>query len=314
MAEQVLRRLVALAVVLLGISALTFGLTSLAQGDPAYARLALEEPGSRPSDAAVQVLRDQLGLDRPAWERYLDWVGGAVRGDLGDSYRSGEPVVAELLERVPATLALTGVSLLLALVVGLALGLLAATRRGTAWDAAARGLTLLGTTTPTYVLSLLLVLVFAAQLRVLPSFGSGSLRHLVLPAVALSVGPMAQIARLSRASLLEVLGQDYLRSARALGIAPRRVLLVHAGRVAALPVLTVTGLSVGQLLGGAAVVETIFSLNGVGKYGVDAVFLRDAPALQAVVLYGATAVVLVNLLVDLAFPLLDPRLRREREA
>jgi ABC-type dipeptide/oligopeptide/nickel transport system permease component len=312
--EHVLRRLVALIAILLGISVLTFGLTSLVPGDPAYARLALEEPGSRPSDAAVQGLRAQLGLDRPAWERYVDWLGGALRGDLGTSYRSGEPVVVELLERVPATLTLTGASLLLALVVGLALGLLAATRQGTAWDAAARGLTLLATTTPTYVLSLLLVLVFAAQLRVLPSFGSGSLSHLVLPAVALSAGPMAQIARISRTSLLEVLGQDYLRTARALGVPPRRVLLIHAGRAAALPVLTVTGLSVGQLLSGAAVVETIFSLNGVGKYGVDAVFLRDAPVLQAVVLYGATAVVLVNLLVDLAFPLLDPRLHREPAA
>lgn len=207
MTEHVLRRLVALTVILLGISALTFGLTSLAPGDPAYARLALEEPGSRPSDGAVRLLRAQLGLDRPAWERYVDWLGGALRGDLGTSYRSGEPVVAELLERVPATLTLAGASLLLALGVGLALGLLAATRRGTAWDAAARVLTLLATTTPTYVLSLLLVLVFAAQLRVLPSFGSGSLSHLVLPAVALGAGPMAQIARLTRASLLEVLGQ-----------------------------------------------------------------------------------------------------------
>lgn len=314
MTEHVLRRLVALAAILLGISVLTFGLTALAPGDPAFARLALEEPGSRPSDAAVEGLRAELGLDRPAAERYVQWLGGALRGDLGASYRSGEPVVGELLERVPATLALTGASLLLALVVGLALGLLAATRRGTVWDAVARGITLLATTTPTYVLSLLLVLVFAAQLRVLPSFGSGSLSHLVLPAVALSAGPMAQVARVTRTSLLEVLGQDYLRTARALGVGPRRVLLVHAGRAAALPVLTVTGLSVGQLLGGAAVVETIFSLNGVGKYGVDAVFLRDAPALQGVVLYGATAVVLVNLLVDLAFPLLDPRLRRERVA
>jgi peptide/nickel transport system permease protein len=217
-------------------------------------------------------------------------------------------VAAEIAGRLPATLALAGASVGLAAVVGLPLGVLAATRAGSGWDTASRVLVLLGATTPTYVLSLLLVLVFAAQLNVLPAFGSGTALHLALPAVALSAGPLAQIARLSRASLLEVGRQDYLRTARAKGLTPLRVTLVHASRVAALPVLTVTGLTAGQLLGGAVIVETIFSWNGIGKYAVDAVFLRDYPAIQGVVLYTAAAVALVNFAVDLIYPLLDPRL------
>jgi peptide/nickel transport system permease protein len=307
-AGYVLRRLLGLVGILFGISVVTFGLTALAPGDPAYAVLALEQPGSTPSEAAVELMRSKLGLDQPAPQRYAQWLSDALRGDLGLSYRSGQPVVAELAGRLPATLALAGASLGLAAVVGLPLGVLAATRAGSGWDTASRVLVLVGATTPTYVLSLLLVLVFAAQLNVLPAFGSGTALHLVLPAVALSAGPLAQIARLSRASLLAVRRQDYLRTAVAKGLSPLRVTLVHASRLAALPVLTVTGLTAGQLLGGAVIVETIFSWNGVGKYAVDAVFLRDFPAIQGVVLYAAVAVALVNLAVDLAYPFLDPRL------
>lgn len=309
MAGYVLGRLLGLLGLLLGISLITFGLTVLAPGDPAYAVLALEQPGSTPTDAAVELMRTRLGLDQPAPQRYLHWLINAVRGDLGVSYRSGQPVAAEIASRVPATFALAGASLALAVLIGLPLGIIAATRSGSRWDSASRLLTLLGATTPTYVLSLLLLLVFAAQLQVLPAFGSGTAAHLVLPAVALSAGPLAQIARLTRASLLEVRGEDYLRAAVAKGVSPLRVTLVHASRVAALPVLTVAGLAAGQLLGGAVIVETIFSWNGVGEYAVDAVFLRDYPALAGVVLYAASAVALVNLAVDLAYPVLDPRLR-----
>lgn len=304
-----LRRLLALAGLLFGISLITFALGVHAPGDPAYAVLALEQPGSTPTDAAVELMRSRLGLDQPAPQRYLRWVTDALHGDLGVSYRSGQPVAAEIASRAPATVALAGASLGLALLLGLPLGVVAAIRSGSRWDSASRLLALVGATTPTYVLSLLLVLVFAAQLQVLPAFGSGTALHLVLPAIALSAGPLAQIARLTRASLLEVRGQDYLRTAAAKGVAPLRVTLVHAARGAALPVLTVTGLAAGQLLGGAVIVETIFSWNGVGKYAVDAVFLRDYPALQGVVLYAAVSVALVNLAVDLTYPILDPRLR-----
>jgi ABC-type dipeptide/oligopeptide/nickel transport system permease component len=310
MAGYVLRRLLGLVGILFGISLVTFGLTVLAPGDPAYAVLALEQPGSTPSDAAVELMRSKLGLDQPAPQRYVHWLSGALRGDLGLSYRSGQPVAAEIAARVPATLALAGTSLALATALGLPLGVLAARRSGSLWDTTSRALVLLGAAAPTYVLSLVLVLVFAVQIDALPAFGSGTVLHLVLPAVALSLGPLAQTARVSRASLLEVGRQGHLRTAAAKGLSPLRVTLVHASRVAALPVLTVTGVAAGQLLGGAVIVETIFSWNGVGKYAVDAVFLRDYPAIQGVVLYAAVAVALVNLVVDLVYPLLDPRLRR----
>ena len=309
MPGYVLRRLLSLVGVLFGISVVTFGLTALAPGDPAYAVLALEHPGGTPTAAAVAVKRAELGLDQPAVGRYAHWLVDALRGDLGVSYRSGRPVAQEIAARLPATLALAGASLAIAALVGLPLGILAATRTGSVWDSASRVLVVTGASVPTYVLSLLLVLVFAAQLKVLPAFGSGTLRHLALPAVALSAALTAQVARLSRASLLEVLGQDYVRAARSKGLPPRRVLLVHAARPAAIPLLTVAGLSAGQLLGGAVIVETVFSWNGVGKYGVDAIFLRDYPAIQGVVLYAAAAVALVNLAVDLAYPSIDPRLR-----
>lgn len=310
MAYYVVRRLLGVVGLLFGISVITFGLTALAPGDPAYAVLALEQPGSTPSDAAVELMRSKLGLDKPAPQRYLHWLTDAIRGDLGVSYRSGQPVAAEIAGRVPATLTLVGASLALAALIGLPLGFLAASRSGSGWDTTSRVVALLGATTPTYVLSLVLMLVFAVQFHVLPTFGSGTVLHVVLPAVALSAGPLAQIARLSRSSLLEVRRHDYLRTAMAKGLSPLRVSLVHASRVAALPVLTVTGFTAGQLLGGAVIVETIFSWNGVGRYAVDAVFLRDYPSIQGVVLYGASAVALVNLAVDLAYPLLDPRLRR----
>jgi peptide/nickel transport system permease protein len=309
MAGYVARRLLSLLGVLFGISLLAFGLTALAPGDPAYAVLALEQPGSPPSKAAVALLRTELGLDQPAPQRYVRWLADALRGDLGLSYRSGQPVAREIAARVPATLALAGTSLALATLVGLPLGILAASRSGSVWDTASRIITLLGATTPSYVLSLVLVLVFAVKLNVLPAFGSATPVHLVLPAVALSAAPLAQIARLSRAGLLEVLRADYVRTAAAKGLPPRRVILVHAGRAAAVPVLTVAGLTAGQLLGGAVLVETIFGWNGVGKYAVDAVFLRDYPAIQGVVLWAAMAVALLNLAVDLCYPLIDPRLR-----
>ncbi len=312
MGGYVVRRLLSVATILFGISVITFGLTVLAPGDPAFAVLSLEQPGTTPSDTEVAVKRAELGLDRPAVEQYVHWLAGAVRGDLGASYRSGQPVGAEIADRLPATVALAGASLAIAVLVGLPLGVLAATRSGSLWDTASRALALTAATVPAYVLSLLLLLIFAVRLQVLPAFGSGTMRHLLLPATALSASVTAQIARVSRASLLEVLTHDYIRTAVAKGLSRRRVTLVHAARVAALPVLTVVGLSVGQLLGGAAIVETIFSWNGVGKYGIDAVFLRDYPAIQGVVLYTAAAVALVNLVVDLAYPVIDSRLRPSR--
>lgn len=309
MTGHLLRRLLGLSGVLLAVSVLAFGVTALAPGDPAYAVLARQQPGATPSAASVALLHRELGLDEPLPQRYARWLGATLHGDLGLSYRSGRPVAAELADRVPATLELAGASLALSLLVGLPLGALAAVRRGSAWDTATRLVVLVGASVPTYVLSLLLVLVFAVRLEVLPAFGSAGPAGLVLPAVALGAAPLAQFAQLARAGLLEVLGQDYVRTAVAKGLSPRRVLLSHASRAAALPVLTVAAVVAGQLLGGAVVVETVFGWNGIGRYAVEAVLLRDHPAVQGVVLVVATAVVLLNLAVDLLHPVVDARLR-----
>jgi peptide/nickel transport system permease protein len=305
----IVERLAGLAGILLGISLVTFALANVAPGDPAAILLELQNPGVSPSREAVALYREQLGLDDPAPLRYLRWLGDALRGDLGVSYRTGTPVAEEIAARLPGTLLLAGVSLALAILVGVPLGVLAALRRRSAWDLASRLLALAGAALPSYVLSLLLVLVFAVLLGWLPAFGSGTPQHLVLPALALALGVVTQIMRLTRASVLEVLGQDYVRTARAKGLREASVVRGHVLRNALLPVATAVGVSAGNLLSGAVIVETIFSWHGVGKYAVDAIFLRDYPVVQGVVLYLAVMFVLVNALVDISYRWIDPKLR-----
>lgn len=309
MGRYIVERLVGLLGIWLGISLITFGLTQIAPGDPAAILLELQNPGISPTREAVIAYRKQLGLDDPAPVRYLRWLGGVLQGDLGVSYRTGQPILSEITARLPGTLALTGTSLLLAVSIGVPLGIAAAIYRGSTWDLVNRALALLGATLPGYLLSMFLILIFAVWLRWLPAFGSDSWRHLVLPSIALSVGIIAQLSRLTRISMLEVLRQDFVRTARAKGLDDRLLLWRHALRNALLPVLTMLGVSMGNLLSGAVIVETIFSWFGMGKYAVDAIFLRDYPVVQGVVLYLATAFVTVNFLIDLAYAWLDPRLR-----
>lgn len=308
MLRAIADRLLALCGVLLGISLLTFGLSVLAPGDPAYSLLELYNPGSNPSREAVDLMRAQLGLNAPAPLRYLRWLAAVLQGDMGVSYRTGQPIVAEILARLPATLLLTGTSLLLAVAIGLPLGIVSAVRSGSLWDGLGRLVALCGATVPSYVLSLVLILIFAARLRWLPAFGAGSPAHLILPSVALAAGSIAQITRLTRASMLEALQQDYVRTARAKGLRERSVLLGHVLRNALLPVVTTLGLILGSLLSGSVIVETIFSWYGLGKYAVDAIFLRDYPVIQATTLYIALIVVLINAVVDLLYLWINPKL------
>jgi len=302
------RRLLTVPLLLLGISLITFTLLNLAPGDPADILLRLQNPGVEPPREAVLAFRRELGLDDPLWTRYSRWLGQALMGDLGVSYRTGGPIVSELAQRLPATLLLAGASLGLAVLLGIPLGILAAVFKGSPMDGMARLLALAGATVPSYVLSLLLILAFAVTLHWLPAIGYGGIRHLVMPAVALSAGLAAQLMRLSRASLLETLTQDYMRTARAKGLRERTVVLRHGFKNALLPVVTITGIGMGHLLGGAVIVETIFGWPGVGKYAVDAIFLRDYPVVQAVVLYLAVIFLLVNFGVDVVYRWLDPRL------
>jgi peptide/nickel transport system permease protein len=308
MQTYLMRRLFTLPLVLLGISLISFALLNLAPGDPAGILLRLQQPGTEPPREAVLALREELGLDDPLPLRYGRWLLGALRGDLGKSYRSGEPIIVELAQRLPATLLLTGASLALAVLVSIPLSIFAAVRPGSLVDGLSRLLALLGAAVPSYLLALLLILVFGVTLHWLPTIGYGSLQQLVLPALALAAGSSAQLMRLTRATMLEVVQQDYVRTARAKGIRERRVIGVHALKNALLPVITVLGMNLGYLLGGTVIVETIFGWPGVGKYAIDAIFLRDYPVIQGFVLYMAVIFLLVNLLVDLTYRWLDPRL------
>ncbi len=306
MQAYVARRLLTLPVLLLGISIIAFTLLNVAPGDPADILLRLQQPGTEPPREAVLALRQELRLDAPLLLRYGRWLLGAVQGDLGVSYRSGKPIMKELGQRLPATLMLAGASLALAVAVAIPLGIVAAVWRNSWLDGLSRLLALLGAVVPSYVMALLLILLFAVKLHWLPAIGYGGPRHLILPAIALAFGVSAHLMRLTRASLLEVLHQDYVRTARAKGLSERAVIGVHALKNALLPVVTVLGMSLGHLLGGAVIVETIFGWPGLGKYAVDSIFLRDYPVIQGVVLYMAVIFLLVNLAIDISYRWLDP--------
>jgi peptide/nickel transport system permease protein len=308
MQTYLMHRLFTLPLLLFGISLISFTLLNLAPGDPAGILLRLQQPGTEPPREAVLALRQELGLNDPLPLRYGRWLLGALQGNLGKSYRSGEAVTAELAQRLPATLLLAGTSLTLATLVGIPLGVFAAVWRGSPVDGLSRLLALLGAAVPSYLLALLLVLVFGVTLQWLPTIGYGSLPQLVLPALALAAGSSAQLMRLTRASMLEVVQQDYVRTARAKGMGERRVIWFHALKNALLPVITVLGVNLGYLLGGTVIVETIFSWPGVGKYAIDSIFQRDYPVIQGFVLYMAVIFLVVNLLVDVTYRWLDPRL------
>ncbi len=304
----VARRLLFLAPALLGISLLAFGLANLAPGDPAQMIL-LRRTGELPAEAAVERLRRQLGLDDPYPVRYAHWLADAARGDLGTSYRTGQPVLQDLLENFPATLELAVAALGISLLIALPVGILSAVRRNSAIDHTSRLAALIGASLPSFWLGYLLILLFSVRFPLLPVAGRGGWEHLVLPALTLGIGGAAGLTRLTRSSLLEELQNDYVRTARAKGLPERRVIGRHALRNALNPIVTLTGIRFGALLGGAVVVETVFAWPGIGKYVVDSIYDRDYPAIQGFVLGMGVVFVLLNLLVDLAYVWLDPRIR-----
>jgi peptide/nickel transport system permease protein len=294
------------------VSVVVFSLIHLTPGDPVNIMLREE---ADPATAAT--LRRQLGLDRPLPLQYAAWLGRAVQGELGRSIRTNQPVTDAIRQRVPVTLSLAAAALLVALAIGLPAGILAAVRRNSVVDVAATLVAISGVSLPSFWLAILLILVFSVTLGWLPPLGWVSpgrdlgawVRSLVLPAVTLGVAIAAVVMRMTRASLLEVLELDYVRTARAKGLAERRIVLGHALRNALIPVVTVIGLQAGALLGGAVITETIFALPGVGRLLVDAIFQRDFPIVQGVVLVLALNFLIVNLLVDLTYAWLDPRIR-----
>ena len=303
------RRVLSLLPVWFAISVLAFGLGSLAPGDPAEA-IYYQTYGEPPQDqAALDELREELGLNDPLPVRYGRWTFNALRGDLGLSYRSGQPVWPALATRLWSTFKLAIGGLLIATLIAFPLGILAAVRHNTLMDFAARIFSLLGAAMPSYWLAYILILVFAVYLHWLPVAGSGSWRHLILPCFTLGLGGAALLSRLIRSSMLEALGHDYISTARAKGLSERRVILHHALRNVLIPVVTVMGTLLGLLLSGAIIVETVFAWPGLGRLIIDAISFRDYPVIQGFVLFTGTVFVLVNLVVDVSYTWIDPRVR-----
>jgi peptide/nickel transport system permease protein len=300
-----LRRLLHAVFVVWGVVTVVFFLVRLT-GDPS---LFLVDQSATQDEIAR--MRAQLGLDRPVAVQYGDFLGAAVRGDFGQSIREKRPAMRIVLEHFwPATVELAAAALLLSTALAIPLGVISATHRGRAADHLSRLASLFLQSMPGFWLGIMLILLFAVVLGgMLPAFGSGTWRHLILPAVALAAAPLAQNVRLIRAGMLEVLGQDYVRTARAKGVGERGVIYRHALRNAALPVITVTGLSLGFMLSGALIIETVFSWPGMGRLIVQSVPWRDFPVIQAAVFVFALVFVAINLLVDLLYTVVDPRVR-----
>jgi peptide/nickel transport system permease protein len=307
MGRYLIGRLLTAVPTLLALTLVAFLLTTAARGDPALE--ALQQAGDVPSPEALARYRTQLGLDQPLPVRYARWLGGVVRGDLGRSYLSRRPVAAVLGERVRATLILGLSALVTSTVLGVGLGTLFAMRQDTWIDHVGRLGTVFLAAIPSFWLAIVLIVLFGEKLRLLPVAGFGVGRHLVLPTLALSLGPAAALMRLTRARMVEVLGQDYVRTARAKGLGEQGVALGHVLRNAAIPIAGLLGLRFGHILAGAVIVESVFSWPGMGGVVLAAISGRDLPVLGGYVLLAGVLFIVANLVVDVVYALLDPRIR-----
>ncbi len=306
MLRYILQRILMLVPVLFGVVLVSFSLLHLVPGDPAEILA-----GQEATKEAVDRIRAEYGLDQPLVIQFVRFVGNTVRGDLGISIQSRHPVGELLIQRLGFTLQLSLASILVASTIGLLAGIISSTRQYSVFDTASMLGALFGISMPIFWLGLLLILVFAVKLHWLPSGGTGDLRYLILPALALGSASAAVIARMTRASMLEVTRQDYIRTARATGYSERVVIFRHGLKNAMIPVLTVFGLEFGYMLGGAVLTETVFSLPGIGRLLVEGIFARDYPVVQGAMMLVATTFVLVNLLTDVAYAFFDPRIRYE---
>lgn len=303
MTTYILKRLVQVIPVLLGITIVAFVLVRLT-GDPATIMLPPETPKE-----TVEAFRREYGLDQPVYIQYLQFIGGALTGDFGKSLRYKEPVSSLFLERLPATIELAAGSMAIAIFIGIPIGVLSAVKRNSPIDTVTRFLALFGQAVPSFYLGLMLIMIVAVQWRLLPTGGRGSTAQLVLPAITLGVHLLALTARFSRGAVLDVLRQDYVRTGRAKGLNERLLLTRHVMKNAMIPIVTVVGLQVGAMFSGAVVTETVFSWPGIGRLMVQAISTRDFPIVQATVMIVAAIFVVVNLLVDLTYAWLDPRIK-----
>jgi len=315
MAKFVGRRLIYLLPVLFAVTLLTFLIASLLPGDLAYTIL-----GDQATPEKVEALRAQMGLDRPIWERYLLWLGHAVQGDLGRSFRTGEMVLGAVVDRLPVSLELMVLAEILGLLIAIPLAILCAVRSGSATDRFVTGLAFGKLSLPPFMVAILLIYLFAVELNWLPATGwvpfaedpLANLRSFVLPALTLAIAEWPVLMRVLRSDMIATLQEDYIAMAKAKGLRPARILLVHALKPSSLTLVTVTGINIGRLIGGALIIETIFALPGIGRLLVGAIYARDFIILQGVVLFVAVGFVMVNFIVDMLYAVLDPRIRHGR--
>lgn len=312
MIKFVVRRLAIAALVMLGASLFSFSLIYFAPGNPAEI-IIRAETGEDPSLAEIEFFFQEHDLNTPFFTRCVQWLYMITRGDLGTSFRTKEPVLVEFIDRFPATLELAIAAMSIAILISIPLGILAAVKQNSTLDHGSRLVALWGVCIPNFWLSLLLILFFSVRLDWFPVFGYGGIEYLILPAITLGTGMTASLMRLMRASMLEVLRQDYMRTARAKGLKEHMVIWKHGFKNALIPVVTVMGMQVGHLLAGAVIIETIFAWPGVGKFLVDGIYARDYPVIQGFVLIIALFFVLSNLVVDILYTFLDPRIRYDVE-
>lgn len=300
------KRLLMLIPVLIGVSLIVFTLMQLSPGDPAMIIL-----GAQAAPEDIAILRESMGLNDPLIVQFIRFLLGMFTLDFGTSYKDGMPVLTKLLEALPYTAELTFCAVLLALIIGIPAGIISATKQYSVFDRIASVLALIGFSTPNFWLSIMLILVFSVNLKWLPVSGTGSILHLVLPSIALGVQSAAVFTRMTRSSMLEVLNMDYIRTARAKGLSERVVILKHALKNALIPVITVVGLQIGLLFGGAILTETVFAWPGVGRLMIDSIRAKDTPVVQGGVIFTASIFVFINLLVDILYAYVDPRVKAQ---
>ena len=306
MLSYTIRRLLQAVIVIIGVTIVAFSVNFLA-GDPTLVILGGDPRGMTRED--IDAFRHEMGFDRPVIVQYLDWLGSAVKGDFGISYRYKDSNSAIIRERLPATLKLAGVSLLLSLIIALPLGVLAAIKKGTFWDRTSLVIALFGQSVPSFWLGLMLIMIVSVKLGWTPVSGQGGIEYMILPVITLTSFSIARNMRMVRSSLLEVLGEDYIRTAKSKGLSKYVVLTRHALRNSLIPVVTLIGLDMGSLLGGTIIVETIFAWPGMGWLTIQAITGKDLPLVQACVTFLALMFVLINLIVDFTYSVLDPRVR-----
>jgi len=303
MKQFIIQRLGTGLIVLIGISIFSFALIHLIPGDPIRIML-----GENATAEQVQALREQLGLNEPLVTQYFHYVMGVLQGDLGTSFKTGRPVLTEIMERFPATVKLAASGMLLAIFIGITMGIIAARFKDTFLDFSAMSLATLGVSVPSFWLGILLIMLFTVKLGWLPIAGGTGLKDIILPAVTLGVLASTVISRLTRAGMVEVLSFDYIRTARAKGLGEGAVLFIHAFRNAMIPVVTIIGLQIASLLGGTVIIERVFDWPGLGSLAISAISSRDFPLVQGIILFIGMIFVMINILIDMLYSFIDPRI------